>query len=57
MYLEEEEAIEHQQNSVRGGYRNNNYDDDEKEGHEDNMKMEFDPRRLKQMLQLDPATR
>jgi hypothetical protein len=32
---------------VRGGYRNNNYDDDEKEGHEDNMKMEFDPRRLK----------
>lgn len=58
MYLEDEEAIPHQQNSARGRYKNRGFDDDdEDEGNDDNLKMEFDPRRLKEMLQLDPATR
>jgi hypothetical protein len=48
MYLDDEEAIEHQENSARGGYKKNGfYEDNNEESNEESEAMEFNPKKLK----------
>ena len=59
MYLEEEDGIPHQENSARGGYKKHGFYGEEngEESNEESERMEFNPKKLKEMLQLDPSTR